>query len=109
MWRPSPEAGPPLMIIDDIRRAAMSQLKAAALTRHSRVAEKPESTSYIIGAGSLELGSIVLSHGSPSLQQAHVHVATSSICHLWVPTGRADRSHTVQCLMRALHCGAHST
>src|SRR5665648_459854 len=43
MWRPSPEAGPPLMIIDDIRRAAMSQLKAAALTRHSRVAEKPES------------------------------------------------------------------
>jgi len=108
MWRPSPEAGPPLMIIDDIRRAAMSQLKAAALTRHSRVAEKPESTSYIIGAGSLELGSIVLSHGSPSLQHAHVHVATNSIHHLWVPTGRADRSHTVQCLTCAPCTAAHT-
>src|SRR5680860_1452676 len=108
MWRPSPEAGTPLMIIDDIRRAAMSQLQAAALSRHAKDAAKPESTSYLIGDGSLELGGIVLSHGSASLQRAFVHVATNSIHHLWLPTGRADRSHTVQCLTCVPCTAAHA-
>jgi hypothetical protein len=99
MSRLPPEGGPAsLMIIDDIRRTALSQLKAAALARHAAHASKPESTSYLVGGGSLELGSIVLRHGSASLQSAFVHVATNSIHHLWLPTGRADRPTAVKCL-----------
>jgi exonuclease III len=68
-------AGP--MLIDDIRRSAMAQLKSQALA-HWESKSALEAQGYIAGAGVLELSRAVLRSGSPALQAAFVHVATNS-------------------------------
>jgi exonuclease III len=90
------------VIIDDMRRTAMKQLKQQALEAWC---DKPWPTGLLAGEGSMALGKVVSSQGSPELQSFLVHLATNSIHYRWsklpdsVSPSRTDRSlHTLQCV-----------
>ena len=78
MWE-SNGGGP--MIIDDVRRVALTQLKFSALTRWSA---KSDDRSFMACSGMLDLARAVLLHGSSELQATLVHVATNSIDFHWL-------------------------
>jgi hypothetical protein len=92
MWT---ELGAGPMLIDDIRRAAVAQLKAQALARWEA---KPDQ-GYFACAAMLQLGRAVLRSGSPSLQAAFVHVATNSIHLLWLKAAHGPDA------LQSLRCG----
>jgi hypothetical protein len=93
MWEAA-GAGP--MLIDDIRRAAVAQLKSVAMTRWSALAE---CRGFLAGPGMLDLGAAVLKHGPPASQAAFVHVATNSIEYHWpaAPKSPLQRLHCNRC------------
>lgn len=81
------------MVIDDLRRTALTQLRAQALARWSA---KPDQGRFAC-AGMVELGRVVRLHGSPAQQATFVHVATNSIHHRW---------HGAPASLQQLQCAA---
>ena len=86
-----------LLMIDDARRTALTQLQASALTKWQN---KRDGREYFAGSAVCELGRTVLRCGSPDQQLIIVHVATNSIQHHWQPgdgAAVADRVVELQC------------
>jgi ribonuclease HI len=94
-------AGP--MLIDDIRRSAMAQLKAQALTRWEQQAAVADQ-GFIACAGLLQLGRAVLRSGSPELQATFVHVATNSV-HFYIHNDGLPDSAVAQLPCEHPPCG----
>ena len=83
------------LIIDDVRRSALSELRASKLIEWSN---KPDQV--LACAGMIELGRIALRFGSASHQSTLIHVATNSIQFHWVaeaPPSRESSLQQVQC------------
>jgi ribonuclease HI len=70
-------------VIDDIRRAALAQLKTAALGRWAGLPASPIADGSFACAALLDTSRVVLAHGSASQQATFVHVATNSIHACW--------------------------
>ena len=83
-----------LQVIDDVRRTSKLQLKAQALDAWQL---KPDQ-GVLAGPGMIDLGRVVMKHGSPAQQAALVHLATNSIQYHWLtdPAG-VSTLHQVQC------------
>jgi ribonuclease HI len=62
-------------IINDVRRSALDVLRQNALTHWRAHAHQ----GAVASAGVIELGRVVMTHGSPAEQSTFVHVATNSI------------------------------
>lgn len=72
------------LLCDDVRRAALSQLKKNALKKWST---RSDGRGDLAGPEMIQLGQHVLRHGAAPLQTALVHVATNSIDFFWPPGG----------------------
>ena len=84
-------------IIDDVRRSALTEIRAVALRYWGSKIEsgEPQAAGLFAGRGMLALSRAVLQHGSAQQQATLVHVATNSIhCH-WVDG--ADGLQRLQC------------
>jgi len=98
VWRPLDRSAedpstPRLMLIDDVRRTARVQVRSDALRRCSS-RNGVDEQGFIIGHGCIDLGRVVLCHGSSEVQSCLVHVATNSI-HFIEP---ADRGGPIRAL-----------
>lgn len=88
------------VIIDDIRRTSMKQLKKQSLEAWRST---PWPTSTMAGAGAIALGKEVLNHGTPQLQVFLIHLATNSIHYRWdKPLGAA--AHSSERTLNMLKC-----
>jgi hypothetical protein len=85
------EKGTGLVLIDDMRRSALSRLKSLALAKWTA---KVEGQGYLAGPATMELGRIVLRHGTAAHQATFVHVATNSIEYHWLTA--ADNTSSLQ-------------
>jgi len=89
------------MLIDDVRRAARVQLRAAALTRwSSKIDTSTLQNGFLAGDGMLALSRAVMLQGTREQQKWLVHIATNSIHCRWVNTAAGDRVEPVLCT----HC-----
>ena len=83
------------LVIDDIRRSALSQLRESMLIKW---ASKPDQV--LACSGMIELGRIALRFGTPAHQSTLIHVATNSVHFHWVadaPPSRESSLQHVQC------------
>jgi hypothetical protein len=83
------------MVIDDIRRTALAQLRSAGLVKW---AAKPDQ-GRLACAGMVELGRVVRLAGSPAQQITFLHIATNSIHFHWhgVPVASLQQLHCAAC------------
>jgi hypothetical protein len=79
------------LVIDDIRRSALSQLRESMLIKW---ASKPDQ--FLACAGMVELGRITIRHGTPAHQSTLIHVATNSIHFHWVKDAPPSRKSSLQ-------------
>ena len=85
-----------LVIADDIRRAAMKQLKCAELEHWRSLAGNiPQGT--LAGDSMVELGRAVLQGGTAKQQCTFVHVATNSIHCYWAADAALTQLHCKSC------------
>lgn len=89
-----------LVIIDDIRAVARGQLKSRAFDRWQAKLDKGDLTGQFAHVGTIDMGRVVLKHGSVDEQQTFVLVATNSIHYHRLPLA-ADGSTPLQ----QLQCG----
>jgi hypothetical protein len=85
-----------LVIADDIRRAAMRQLKAAEL-KHWRGLAGDIPQGALAGEAMIELGRAVLQHGTAKHQSTFLHVATNSIHCYWSAADSLTQLHCKGC------------
>ena len=86
-------------VIDDVRRVSQLQLRSAALARWCR---SDSELHFYAGQSLLDLGRMVLRHGSPSQQSTFVHVLTNSIHWFWLNPARGEPS---LCHLGCRQCG----
>ena len=93
--------GSGLMLIDDIRRAALARLRSQAM---SHWCARPGDQGELAGEGMTHLGRVTLRHGSLQHQSTLIHVATNSIEFLWLeePDGRSAL-HRLRCNSCSCH------
>jgi hypothetical protein len=84
------------VIIDDIRRTARNQIRSQAFSKWQAKLEKDDLVGQFAHAGIVDMGRVVLKHGSFEEQQTFVHVATNSIHYYCPPIGAAGRRSPVQ-------------
>ena len=92
------EQGSGLQLIDDIRRSAVSVMRAKAL-RHWKD-KPPDGQGYFADDAAIALGRVVLSAGTAEQQRAFVHIATNSI-HFHLAPVNGDRDTLA---VTRLHC-----
>ena len=87
--------GSGLMLIDDIRRAALARLQSLAMTHWTA---KISGQGELAGEAMTHLGRDALRHGSALHQTTLVHVATNSIEFLWLEdAGGLSSLHRLRC------------
>jgi hypothetical protein len=97
---------PALQLIDDVRRTALSHCKSIASAhwqQRSAVAGVDEGQGVLAGAAMVDLGRVVMRHGSSQQQCTLVHVATNSVHFYWPPAVAAVVDASVQRLT-CPHC-----
>jgi hypothetical protein len=95
--------GSGLMLIDDIRRAALARLQVLSM---SHWCAKLGGQGELAGEGMVHLGHEALRHGKSHHQTTLVHVATNSVEFLWLEEiGGRSALHRLRCDS----CGCHLT
>ena len=94
--------GSGLMLIDDIRRAALARLQSLAMTHWTA---KIGGQGELAGEAMTHLGRDALRHGSAQQQSTLVHVATNSVEFLWLEDAAGGRSSLQR--LRCSHCNRH--
>ena len=102
-----------LVIADDIRRAAMTQLKFAEL-EHWRSLAGGIPQGALAGEAMVDLGRAVLKGGTAAHQRTFLHVATNSIHCFWSAAGKLTQLHCRDCnepftLGHIIDCGCFNT
>jgi hypothetical protein len=73
------------VIIDDIRRSARDQIRSQVFHKWQAKLEKGDLVGQFAHAGVVDMGRVVLKHGSFIEQQTFIHVATNSIHYYCQP------------------------
>lgn len=85
-----------LQVIDDIRRTSRLQLRASALVKWKSKADQA-----FASLGAIDLGRVVLKHGSAAQQRSFVHLATNSFHFYWPP-----ESDEAPPALQQVHCNS---